>query len=120
MKPEDLPNHFLITDPEFDKLSFPGITDIDQVVICMPAADLPPVIPPPEVQRLINEAQARGGQVHAYRIDLTERVPCFVCNQDIVILPPAAPGDGITRVCWDCVEEQIPGFIVRAQNRELG
>lgn len=111
--PSEYPNHGRIDLPD---VHFEGLDD-DTTIIVMPSAYLPDRnIPPPEVMQAFEAMQRRHPEkeIQIARIDLYTYAPCAVCGQECAILPPASADDGFARVCWDCVEEQNPGFIEKA------
>ena len=49
---------------------------------------------------------------HVVEHELDVHFPCDVCNQDCVTTADVAEEQAkFPRVCWDCIEEQAPGFI---------
>jgi len=115
--PEHLRNHHIVHDLD---VHFPGIDERSHPIIVMPAVYRPDTdIPPPEVQAKMNELKAQGFAFQAVRIDLSAHFPCDVCGQDCITSSQemADQQAAFPRVCWDCIEEQAPGFIASIQEK---
>lgn len=69
------------------ELNLPGIPQGGSLSVCMPL-----VYGTPSISAII--------------------LRCLVCSQSIWVSGRAI-GVDLPRVCWDCVEDQVPGFVER-------
>jgi len=105
----------------FKDVHFEGILDNDKVTVVMPLGYMPQQdIPPPEVMDMLERMRQRNphAEIHLARVNLYDEAPCFVCNQACALRLEDIPQDH-KLVCWDCMEDQVPGFIDRMKAGEF-